>query len=91
MWSGVSKSGSPAPRMMTGRPSRFKAWAFAPIFRISETPIAEMRFAGVKTASSGLLLMFMTILSSLLLPVAGAVLVICLLSRTGPYRAARAT
>ena len=47
-WSGVSKSGSPAPSTITGRPSRFSRCATAPIFRISETPIALMRCAGRK-------------------------------------------
>ena len=51
--SGVSKSGSPAPRMITGRPSRFRACARAPIFRISETPMVEIREAGEKPAPTG--------------------------------------
>jgi hypothetical protein len=49
--SGVSKSGSPAPRMMTGRPSRFMAAARAPICRILETPTEAIREAGRKPAS----------------------------------------
>ena len=50
--SGVSKSGSPAPRIMTGKPAFFIAPARAPICRIFETPMAAMREAGVKPASS---------------------------------------
>jgi hypothetical protein len=40
---GVSKSGSPAPSKIMGRPCRFNALSFAVICRISKTPMERNR------------------------------------------------
>ena len=43
MYSGVGKSGSPAPNPMTGRPAAFSALAFASTARVADSEMAEMR------------------------------------------------
>ena len=41
MWAGVSKSGSPAPKLMTSIPLAFSAFAFADTARVGEGSITD--------------------------------------------------
>src|SRR3954447_5970340 len=43
MYSGVGKSGSPAPKPMTGRPAAFKALALASTARVADSAMAAIR------------------------------------------------
>src|SRR5215813_15259814 len=43
MCSGVGKSGSPAPKPITGRPAAFSALAFASTARVADSAIAPIR------------------------------------------------
>jgi hypothetical protein len=43
MWSGVGKSGSPAPNPITSRPSAFMAFAVASTARVADGAMAAMR------------------------------------------------
>ena len=42
-YAGVGKSGSPAPKPITGRPAAFKALALASTARVADSAIAEIR------------------------------------------------
>src|SRR5258708_352748 len=44
MWAGVGKSGSPAPKPMTGSPAAFRALAFASTANVADGAMAAMRF-----------------------------------------------
>src|SRR6476661_768514 len=44
MCAGVGKSGSPAPKPITGRPAAFSALALASTARVADSAIAEMRW-----------------------------------------------
>ncbi len=44
MWSGVAKSGSPAPKPMTGSPAAFSALALASMAKVADSVTAETRF-----------------------------------------------
>ena len=56
MYSGVGKSGSPAPKPITGRPAATRAFAFASTAKVADSlmdPIRlEIRWAGEVTAPS---------------------------------------
>ena len=43
MWAGVGKSGSPAPKPMTGSPAAFSAFALASTASVADSAIAAMR------------------------------------------------
>src|SRR5918994_3820655 len=44
MWSGVGKSGSPAPKPMTGSPAAFRALALASTARVADSAMAATRW-----------------------------------------------
>ena len=43
MWAGVGKSGSPAPKPMTGSPAALSAFALASTARVADSAMAAMR------------------------------------------------
>src|SRR5581483_11457372 len=44
MWAGVGKSGSPAPKPITGSPAAFRALAFASTANVADSAMAAMRW-----------------------------------------------
>ena len=44
MWAGVGKSGSPAPKPMTGSPAALRALALASTASVADGAMAAMRF-----------------------------------------------
>ena len=43
MWAGVGKSGSPAPKPITGSPAAFSAFALASTARVADSAMAPTR------------------------------------------------
>src|SRR5690606_19505164 len=43
MWAGVGKSGSPAPKPITGSPAAFRAFALASTARVADSAMAPTR------------------------------------------------